>query len=658
MIHEKSPHLLQHAHQPVDWYPWGEEAFEKARDEGKPIFLSIGYATCHFCEQMAKESFTDPVVAKEMNAVFVSIKVDREELPEIDTLYMEFAEALMSKQVGWPLNIILTPELKPFYAVSYLPPEPRHEVMSFRELIHHIDQLWHSEEKELLFDQANRLVDLFEKSAPIRGEEAATEETLEEAIDALYALADPVHGGMGGAPKFPLGYQLTFLLSRATLQNDARPLFLAKRTLDKMAQGGIYDHVGGGFFRYSVDEKWHVPHFEKTIADQALLAAAYLEGWQAAKDPSYKAVCQQILDFSLNEMHRPGGGFYAAEGGGLDGSHLLWTKEEIAALLPKEACEIFCAYYDVTESGNYKGKNILRIPLPFEEFCDSRELPLAEIKTLLERSLSLLAEARKTRTPPFKDDKIVVSWNALMIDTLIRAGTLLEKEEYLSAALTATTFIQKHLWKEGKLLRHYRKEATHFKGSLNDYAFLIRALLTLYEAGYGHSYLDWAIEMTDYLENVFKADEGAFYLTGPDRSILLRRCELCDSAEPSGNAVHTENLLRLHAITQKRDYLLQAEEILKVAKSFIDAYPQGAFYHLAALQRFLDKEACVLVIAQSAPPEKELARTLFSSSRPHLSLIWKTNDPTYPPLGGQTTFYPIIAGKCSAPLTDVGMLDI
>ncbi|MCB1082464.1 MAG: thioredoxin domain-containing protein, partial [Chlamydiia bacterium] len=332
LIHEKSPHLLQHAHQPVDWYPWGEEAFEKARDEGKPIFLSIGYATCHFCEQMAKESFNDPAVAKEMNAVFVSIKVDREELPEIDTLYMEFAEALMSKQVGWPLNIILTPELKPFYAVSYLPPEPRHEVMSFRELIHHIDQLWHSEEKELLFDQANRLVDLFEKSAPIRGEEAATEETLEEAIDALYALADPVHGGMGGAPKFPLGYQLTFLLSRATLQNDARPLFLAKRTLDKMAQGGIYDHVGGGFFRYSVDEKWHVPHFEKTIADQALLAAAYLEGWQAAKDPSYKAVCQQILDFSLNEMHRPDGGFYAAEEGELDGSHLLWTKEEIAAL--------------------------------------------------------------------------------------------------------------------------------------------------------------------------------------------------------------------------------------------------------------------------------------------------------------------------------------
>ncbi|MBF5059121.1 thioredoxin domain-containing protein [Candidatus Neptunochlamydia vexilliferae] len=654
LIKEKSPYLLQHAHNPVDWYPWGEEAFEKARAEGRPIFLSIGYATCHWCHVMSRESFDDPEIAAEMNALFANIKVDREELPEIDSLYMEFAQALMASGTGWPLNLILTPELKPFYAAAYLPPEERQGMMGMKQLVRHIRELWASEEKELLFDQANKLVDLFEKSVMTRGEEVPTEGTLDEALESLFETADPIYGGMQGAPKFPVGYQCQFFLNYAKTYNDPRPLFFAEKTLERMHLGGIYDHVGGGFSRYSVDEKWVVPHFEKMLYDNAILAGAYLDAWRYTQKEKYRKVTEEILDYILRDMRHPDGGFFSAEDAeteGVEGAFYVWTKEEVMEALPPDDGALFCEYFDVTDVGNFHGKNILHRTLPLAEFADYRGLDEAQVNASLEHSLKTLYEAREKRTRPFKDDKVLVSWNALMIDTLVKAGVALENKSYLEAGVKGATFIRQHLWKEGKLLRRFREGEAGYEGSLNDYAALIRALITLYEAGQGESYLEWALEMTAHLEQGYKADEGAFYLTGPDHSILMRRCELYDSAEPSGNALHAENLIRLYQITHNREYWIQAEDILKVAKNFIEAYPQGASYHLLSLLRYLDGELPTLVIAldEKKSGQKEVLQEVFGRLLPHLALSWDSKE--YPCKEGKTTFYLWKQGKCQPSIT-------
>ncbi len=663
LIKEKSPYLLQHALNPVDWYPWGVEAFEKAKTQDKPIFLSIGYATCHWCHVMARESFASAEIAERLNDVFICIKLDREELPEINSLYMEFAQALMASGTGWPLNIILTPDLKPFYAVTYLPPEPRQGMMGLKELINHIQQLWESDEKELLFDQANKLVDLFEKSVTTRGDEIPTELLIDEALEMLFETADPVYGGMKGAPKFPLGYQCQFFLNYAKTFNDSRPLYFVEKTLEMMHLGGIYDHVGGGFSRYSVDEKWLAPHFEKMLYDNAILGSAYLDAWKYTRKEKYKTICQEILEYVLRDMKHPEGGFYSAEDAetdGIEGAFYLWNKGEVKDILPSDQFEIFCDYFDVTDVGNFEGKNILHRTLSIDEFCEYRSLNSFETEGMLKNGLALLYEAREKRKHPFKDDKILVSWNALMIETFVRAGMAFGNATYLDAGESAAKFIKIHLWKEGKLLRRFREGAADYEGSLDDYASLIRALITLYEAGQDEEYLTWALEMTNHLEEEYKADEGAFYLTGPKHSILMRRCELYDSAQPSGNAIHSENLLRLYQITHNREYRIQAEDILKVAKSFIEAYPQGAAYHLIALQRYLDKDATTYVISldENNTYENELKKLVFSNFHPHIAISWKKNSEEYPCINGKTTIYPCKQGKCQAPITDYEQISL
>ncbi|MCB1107323.1 MAG: thioredoxin domain-containing protein [Chlamydiia bacterium] len=657
LIKEKSPYLLQHAHNPVDWYPWGEEAFEKAKEEDKPIFLSIGYATCHWCHVMSRESFNNPDVAKGMNHVFINIKVDREELPEIDSLYMEFAQALMASGTGWPLNVILTPDLKPFYAATYLPPEERQGMMGMNQLIEHIRALWESEEKELLFDQANKLVDLFEKSVTIKGDEIPTDALVDEAVEMLFETADPVHGGMKGAPKFPLGYQYQFLFHYAKLYNDARPLFFAQKTLDKIYQGGIYDQVGGGFSRYSVDEKWLVPHFEKMLYDNALLAAAFLDGWRYTKEKKYRTVCEEILGYVLRDMRHEEGGFFSAEDAetdGIEGAYYLWSKKEIDSLLSPDAASLFCEYFDVTDIGNFEGKNILHQPFTIDEFCEYRGFQKEGVEASLNESLEILRKARDQRKRPFKDDKILVSWNALMIDTLVKVGLAFENKDYIDAGAEAMRFIKTHLWKGGKLYRRFREGEVDYEGGLDDYASLIRALITLYEGGQGEEFLSWAIEMTDHLEKDYKVDGGAFYLTGPDHSILLRRCELYDSSQPSGNALHAENLLRLYQITHNREYWIQAEDILKVASSFIEAYPQGASYHLLSLLRYLDRDLPSLIVAldEKETGKKEIQKLVFSNLIPHLTVSFKTTHEEYPLIDGKTTFYLCMQGKCGSPIQD------
>ncbi|MBS0620809.1 MAG: thioredoxin domain-containing protein [Verrucomicrobia bacterium] len=666
LIHEKSPYLQQHAHNPVDWYPWGVEAFEEAKKQNKPIFLSIGYATCHWCHVMEKESFTDPQIAGQMNKAFVNIKVDREELPEVDSLYMEFAQALMASAGGWPLNLILTPELKPFFAVTYLPPANRRGMLGMGQFIQHIEELWQSGERDQLIEQADKIVQIFSESAKIVGEEIPREAQLKKAVETFFELMDPVHGGLKGEPKFPMGYQALFLLDFAALHKDSRALYCVELTLSSMQRGGIYDHLGGGFSRYAVDERWEIPHFEKMLYDNALLARTYSAAWSYTRKPAYRRVSEETCAYLLREMRHVDGGFYSAEDAdieGREGMFYTWTPLEIRAVLTPEEAGVFCEFYGVSLEGNFEGRSVLHLAHSLEEYAEESGVSLKEIEDLMGSAKARLLKKRQERPRPFKDDKVITSWNALAIDALARCAYPLGKPEYLDAALKAADFLKTHLWKEGHLLRRWREAEARFSAGLDDYSFLIQALLTLFEEGCGTPYLSWALELAGVLEREFKMEGHAFYSSLEDPHLLIRKCEYYDGAEPSGNAVHAENLLRLYQITREERYLLVAEDLLKSARHYMEIYPPGACYHLIALQRYLDKKAPTVVVALDAACtlQKEIHSALHSRYIPHLAVIWKKGDDAEllekipslvdkNPVDGQTAVYICYPDRCLAPL--------
>lgn len=668
LIHEKSPYLLQHAHNPVDWYPWGEEAFEKAKKEDKPIFLSIGYATCHWCHVMEHETFQNPEIAHLMNESFVNIKVDREERPEVDNLYMEFAQALMSSAGGWPLNVILTPELKPFFAATYLPPVTRKGLIGMDQFVQQIYSLWQSEERSILVDQAEKIVELFQKTTKNSGEDLPNEEDLQNAVQVLFDIVDPVFGGIKGEPKFPLGYQADFLLQYAKAHKDSRSLFYIDLTLQMMARGGIYDHLGGGFSRYTVDERWHIPHFEKMLYDNAILAKTYLEAYRFTKNPLFGDVCKRTLDYSLREMRGAQNGFYSAEDAdseSQEGKFYVWSKEEIQKILGPKESEVFCRYYNVTEEGNFEGKNVLHISVPAAEFSQALGIKEEDLDELMSGLKIKLFEKRKERVKPFKDDKIITSWNGLMIDVLARAGLCFGEKTYLDAAVDAAKCMKTYLWVNGRLMRRFRDNEARFPGGLDDYAFMIRALLTLFETGLGLDHFQWALELVEILKQEYKSENGAFFQTKEDQFLLLRKCEFYDGAEPSGNAIHCENLLRLYQMTQNENYLSQAEDILKAAKPYIQTFPPGACYHLIALQRYLDQNAPCVVIALNAQRtfENDLKNSLGNHFFPHGVVLWKFSDDSkftqlFPftadqkCIDGKTTLYICKGSSCTPPITD------
>ena len=673
LIHEKSPYLLQHAHNPVDWYPWSEEAFLAAKDQDKPIFLSIGYATCHWCHVMESESFQSLEVAQLMNETFINIKVDREEKPEIDSLYMEFAQAMMSGGAGWPLNLILTPDLLPFFASTYLPADAHRGFLGVKQLVLRIRQIWNTpEEREDVVQQAGKIVDVFADYVHIEGKELPHVEQVKEAAELLYKTADPIYGGTKGSPKFPVGFQACFLLRVIKKSPDSRALFYVERSLNMMHRGGIYDHLGGGFSRYSVDERWLVPHFEKMLYDNAILARAYLETWEYTRQDFYREVAQEILDYILRDMTGPQGGFYSAEDAdseGHEGRFYLWTWDEVHLALGKDA-PLFCEYYGITPTGNFEGRSLLHLRQSHEEFAAQRHLDPVVLKQSLKKIRRKLWEVREQRVHPFKDDKVLSAWNGLMIYAFAEAGRVLGNEEYLDAAEKAATFIREQLWKGESLLRRWREGDARFEGCLDDYAFMIQGLLSLFEADRGSQWLEFALNLADTLKIHFKAEHGAFYLTnGKDPNLILRRSEFYDGAEPSGNAIHTENLIRLYQITGVEEYFNEAADILKAAKEHIELYPPGACYHLMALLRFLDLKAPTIVIALNSQDEfkEEIAELLSGHFMPHKTVIWKRESdeelrdlvPTArnkPPVDGKTTLYICYREKCDEPINDIAKM--
>ncbi|MCB1181283.1 MAG: thioredoxin domain-containing protein [Chlamydiia bacterium] len=673
LVNEKSPYLLQHAHNPIDWYPWGEEAFVAAKEEDKPIFLSIGYATCHWCHVMEEESFSNPDVAKFMNKTFVNIKVDREEMPEVDSLYMEFAQAIMSGGAGWPLNVILTPDLMPFFATTYLPPETGQGMMGLRSLSNRIDEIWKNpEEREKVVFQAGKIVEVFASSIQVGGNELPTQDQIGEAANLLFKMADPIYGGTKGVPKFPIGFQVGFLLRFVKKTADSRALFYVERTLDMMHRGGIYDHLGGGFSRYTVDERWQVPHFEKMLYDNAILARSYLEAWEFTRHHFYREVCQEILGYISREMTDEQGGFFSAQDAdseGEEGQYYTWSKQELEKILDGKF-SLFSAYYGVTPGGNFGGRNILHTPLPIDEFAKERGIDTVSMKKEIDTLKSKLFEVREKRGKPQKDDKVIASWNGLMIYSFAEAGRAFHSKEYLSIAHKAALFIKNVMWKDEILYRRWRGGETRFEGCLDDYAFVISGFLSLFEADLGTEWLKLAIEMSLVLKREFKSGNGAFFLTkGQDPSLLIRRCEFYDGAEPSGNAVHAENLFRLYQMTGDIDYKNQMEDILKGAKDHIAMYPPGACYHLMALQRYYDTSAPTIVIALNEEEQyaHEIARIIAGSFIPHKSVIWRhegdgellrlisgTLDKV--PAEGKTTVYLCQKGVCREPLTELSKI--
>lgn len=666
---EKSPYLLQHAHNPVDWYPWGEEAFDKASEDDKPIFLSIGYATCHWCHVMEKESFENIAIAKLLNENFVNIKVDREELPEVDLIYMEFAQSMMSGSAGWPLNVILTPNLQPFFAATYLPPHNAHGLMGLAELVARIREVWLGEEREVIVAQAEKIVAAFAESISATGDTLPDKEAIQSTAELLLRLADPVYGGMQGQPKFPIGYQYNFLLRVASIANDSRILFFVKRSLDKMYGGGIYDHLGGGFSRYSTDEQWLVPHFEKMLYDNALLVDTYLEAWQVTKDPLYRTVCEEVCTYVLRDMQHPQGGFYSAEDAdseGKEGYFYTWTLDEIQQILGKEQSFIFCDYFGVTREGNFEERNILNTPLLSHDFASEHQLDHEAFTAVIEKQKQQLFEVRKLRPRPFKDDKILVGWNGLMIHALAEAGIAYRRPDFVKAALQAAKFIYANMWDGDQLFRRWREgEASHTCG-LDEYASMIRGVISLFEIGLGTEWLQWALVLTDYLEVVFKETQGAFYQTdGWDKHIILRKCQFADGAEPSGNAVHCENLLRLFQITGDYRYKMQAEDILKAAKQVLESYSPGYCYHMISMLRFIEKRAPTIVVSLNSQEEhlEALLEMIYAHSIPNKAVVIRRPGDTrlfevlgyvreQVPIDDKTTLYVCFEGVCQAPIND------
>ena len=663
---EKSPYLQQHAHNPIDWYPWGKVAFELAKSQDKPIFLSIGYATCHWCHVMERESFESDEVAKVLNEVFVNIKVDREELPEVDSLYMELSQALMSTAGGWPLNVILTPDLKPFFAVTYLPAKTNKGLIGLTEFAKQIQMIWLSEERSQIVEQADKVVELFEEGSPTKGSEMPTSDVLGLCVEELFEVVDPVYGGMKGEPKFPISYACDFMFAFSKLKGDSRSLFFGDLTLDRMYRGGLYDQIGGGFSRYAIDAMWQLPHFEKTLVDNAILARSYLQGWRCRKNPVYERVCRETLDYILDHLSQKEGGLCSAEDAdfeGKEGLYYTWTTQEIEEVLGAKEGELFCNYFGVTAVGNFEGRNVLHVNLPVAEFADALSKPAEEIQKELDSSCAQLKKKRDERLRPFVDDKVVSSSNGFAIATLALAGRAFQEPRYVEAAQKAVSFLQMNLVKEGQLFRRFRDNEVGFAAGLDDYAAVIKAALTLFETGYGTEYLRWAIEMTDFVRREFKEKEGAFFQTPVTEEILMRKCDFYDGAEPSANAVHTENLVKLFQMTGEEKYLAQAEDVFKAVNEFMQMFPPGACYHLLAFLRYLDRKApsCVIALNENRDLEKELMAELFSRDLPNGIVVWKRFgdsliDKLLPvhadkvAVEGKTTLYLCTQEACESPL--------
>jgi len=625
LAREKSPYLLQHAHNPVDWFAWNDEAFEKARREHKPIFLSIGYSTCHWCHVMERESFEDEKTGAYLNAHFVSIKVDREERPDVDKIYMTFVQATTGSG-GWPMSVFLTPDLKPFYGGTYFPPDSRYGRPSFLQLLQQISQLWETRRDELTASAAEthaRLEQMASSNAPAAT--TAGVEALRQASLAFQRMYDPRHGGFGSAPKFPQPSQPQFLLRCAARFGDAEARRMVLHTCDAMAAGGIHDQLGGGFARYSVDAEWLVPHFEKMLYDNAQLAQLYLDAYLVSGDTRHADVARDILNYVLHDMTHPDGGFYSAEDAdseGQEGKFYCWSQTELSQLLTVEEFNVAVKLFGVTERGNFTDHSHPQ-PLPDLNVLSlgNPQLPDAD-KDLLAAAKRKMLETRNRRVRPHRDDKILASWNGLMLGAFARAHAVLGDESYRVAAEKNLAFLWEKLWDEKtKTLFHRWRDGEHDRVQLLEaYSFLLSGVLDCYEATLEPKLLDFAIELAEtMLTKFYDATNGGFWQSAADApDLILRVKEDYDGAEPSGNSVAVLALLKLAAITDRKDFADAAEKSLHASAARLEQAPQAVPYLLQALDFALQEPKRVVVAGDPhSPAARALLRAVHSVYQPN-----------------------------------------
>ena len=628
LINESSPYLLQHATNPVDWYPWGKEAFIKAKKENKPIFLSIGYSTCHWCHVMEHESFADEEVAALLNKYFVAVKVDREERPDIDQVYMAVTQT-MTGRGGWPNNVFLTPDKKPFFAGTYFPKQARWDLPGLMDLLPRIAEIWQND-RENVEKNAQKITDLLASRGNPGPGDTLDQSIVDKARNMLANTYDPQYGGFGQAPKFPTPHILTFLLRRYHHSQDTQALEMVEKTLTRMRFGGIHDHIGFGFHRYSTDGQWLVPHFEKMLYDQALLTMAYAEAFQATGNTFYARTAREILAYISREMTSREGGFYSAEDAdseGVEGKFYLWTLPQIQKILGKKEAEAFKKIYNLEDDGNFKpsepeqpaGSNILHLKKTLPKLAVELGVSEKQLGAQLEKNRGQLFKIRKQRIHPFKDDKILTDWNGLMIAALAKAGRVLDEPKYTSAAVKAADFIMRRLRdKNGRLMKRYRDGKAGLPAHLNDYAFVVWGFLELYQANFKTIYLQEALRLNDLMiKHFWDGQNGGLFMTADDgEKLLIRNKEIYDGAIPSGNSVAALNLLRLGHMTGRQDYLQKAESIGNAFSGAVNRYPPGHAHLMVALE-YAQHPNYEVVIA-GKPRAKDTRAMLTALRKPFL----------------------------------------
>ena len=670
LINETSPYLLQHAHNPVDWHPWGEEALAQAEQQDKPILLSIGYAACHWCHVMEHESFENEAIAAIMNEHFINIKVDREERPDLDEIYMN-AVQMLTGQGGWPMTMFLTPDLKPFYGGTYFPPDNRYGRPGFPRVLLGVAEAYR-ERRDEVGEQADQIIGNLNQLSAMEGHgHQLTTDMLDQAYQDYLSRFDHHEGGFGSAPKFPPSMGLSLLLRHWHRTDNANALNMVEVTLEKMARGGMYDQLGGGFHRYSVDERWLVPHFEKMLYDNALLSVAYLEAYQATGKVFYRQVAAETLDYVLDEMYdAEKGGFYStqdADSEGVEGKFFVWEQDEVERLLGEEKAKIFCEYYDITEHGNFEHKNILHVQTPAELFARKLSIDLGEIEDILAEGKRKLFEVREERIKPGLDDKILTSWNGLMIRSMAMGYQVLGDERYREAAEKSVRFVLSELSQDdGLLLRTHRAGKSHLNAYLEDYSYFVAGLINLYEATFAVEWLKEAERLNQIMiEQFWDEANGSFFFTSKNHETLIVRSKPgYDGATPAGVSMALHSLLRLDKLLNRPDFREKVETTLDVYYHQIEHSPSGSAQMLCELDFLLstpkeiaiagqreneDTQAALAAVHSRYIPNKVLA--LASDGEDVSDLIPLLEGKTQ--VDGEATIYVCENYTCQAPTTDV-----
>ena len=672
LINETSPYLLQHAHNPVDWYPWGPEALARARTEDKPILLSIGYSACHWCHVMEHESFENEKIAQIMNENFVCIKVDREERPDLDSIYMN-AVQMMTGHGGWPMTMFLTPDLKPFYGGTYYPPADRQGMPGFPRVLSAIADSYVNRKQDIM-DSADTITGELRKMNHFHAtDEMLTTEVLNQAFSALSSNFDRANGGFGNAPKFPPSMTLMFFLRHWKRTNSQAALEMAELTLEKMAEGGMYDHLGGGFARYSVDAQWLVPHFEKMLYDNALLARVYLYAYQATGKPSYRRVAEEILEYIIRDMTDRTGGFYSAEDAdseGEEGKFYVWTKQEVTDILGEVDAQLFCDYYDVTEQGNFEhGKSILNTPIKIEETARDKGIQVEEFSRRMDAARKRLFYEREKRVRPGRDEKILAAWNGLMLTAFAEAANILGRDDYRAVAVKNAEFLLESLMQNGRVLRTFKDGTAKLNGYLEDYSYLIEGLVAVYEATFDPKFFDSARKLADtMIEQFWDEAEGGFFFTSADHEELITRTkDYFDNATPSGNSVAAVALLKLGMLTQENRYQRCAATILRTMRQAMAKYPSAFGYLLCALDFYLSEPKEIAIVGDADSHEvRSFISEIYSRYLPNKVLALKEPDGIESDsikllsdrsmVGGKPTVYVCRNYTCLIPATTVDEL--